>query len=87
MFGGKNSKGELQNKLRYLKPVLSEGKVISIDFVKIKQQGISPCGRTGHTLGYLPINQALLVVGGRNDEMCKQLSIPFLDDMHLYLLD
>ena len=37
MFGGRNAKGELQNKLRYLKPILSEGKVISVDFVKIKQ--------------------------------------------------
>ena len=26
-------------------------------------------------------------MGGRNDEMCKSLVNPFLDDMHLYLLD
>ena len=56
MFGGKNGKGELQNKLRYLKPVTAENKVIGIDYVKIKQQGNSPCGRYGHTMGFLPVN-------------------------------
>jgi len=41
----------------------------------------------GHTLTYLPINQSLLVVGGRNDDLCKNKQIPFLDDMFLFLLD
>ena len=54
MFGGKNAAGELQGKLRYLKPTTAEGKVISVDFVKIRQTGTAPCGRTGHTIGYLP---------------------------------
>ena len=36
---------------------------------------------------FLPMNQALLIVGGRNDEVCKNLSTPFLDDIHLFLLD
>ena len=28
-----------------------------------------------------------MIVGGRNDAECKSLSIPFLDDMHLFMLD
>jgi hypothetical protein len=36
---------------------------------------------------YLPINQALLIVGGRNDDLCKNMSTPFLDDIHMFLLD
>jgi hypothetical protein len=36
---------------------------------------------------FLPLNQALLIVGGRNDEICKKLNTPFLDDIHLFLLD
>ena len=54
MFGGKNSAGELQGKLRYLKPTVVEGKIVSVDFVKIRQTGTAPCGRTSHTVGYLP---------------------------------
>lgn len=36
---------------------------------------------------FLPVNQALLIVGGRNDEVCKNLNTPFLNDIHLFLLD
>ena len=36
MFGGKNAKGELPNKLRYLKPTLSDNKVIHVEWLKIK---------------------------------------------------
>lgn len=36
---------------------------------------------------FLPLNQALVIVGGRNDEICKNLNTPFLDDIHLFLLD
>ena len=36
---------------------------------------------------FLPLNQALLIVGGRNDEVCKNLGTPFLEDIHLFLLD
>ena len=32
-FGGKNQKGELQNKLRYFKPVVIDGKVVHGEFV------------------------------------------------------
>jgi hypothetical protein len=55
-FGGKNAKGELMNKLRYLKPSMSDEKVTGVEWVKIKQQGNPPCGRTGHSLSYLPVN-------------------------------
>ena len=46
-----------------------------------------PCGRVGHAMSYLPANQALLIVGGRNDEECKKMNTPFLNDIHLFLLD
>lgn len=31
-FGGRNTAGELQNKLKYLKPIMSEGKIMSVDW-------------------------------------------------------
>jgi len=31
-FGGKNTKGDLLSKLKYLKPVMSEEKVLSVDW-------------------------------------------------------
>ena len=86
-FGGVNFKGELSGKLKFLKASCSEGKVMSVEWQKLKQQGNPPAGRTGHTMAYLPVNQSLVIVGGRNDEVCRRLSIPFLNDMHLYLLD
>ena len=86
-FGGKNQKNELQTKLKYLKPHCIDGKVMSVEWQKIKQAGMPPCGRTGHAMSFLQANQALLVVGGRNDEVCKSLSTPFLNDIHLFLLD
>ena len=60
---------------------------MSTEWMKLKHQGTPPCGRTGHTMEYLPINQAIIIVGGRNDKECKAQSIPFLNDMHLFLLD
>jgi hypothetical protein len=36
---------------------------------------------------FLPINSALIIAGGRNDLVCKNLNTPFLDDIHLFLLD
>lgn len=47
-FGGKNVKGEMSNKLKYLKTTLIDGKIASAEWTKIKQQGIPPCGRVGH---------------------------------------
>lgn len=66
---------------------MSEGKVSAVEWQKIKQQGVPPCGRVGHTLNYLPINQCLIIIGGRNDKMCKNPHNPMLDDMYLFLLD
>merc|ERR1712224_328846 len=86
-FGGKNAKGELINRLRYLKTSMSDEKVTGVEWVKIKQQGNPPCGRTGHSMCFLPVNQCLVVAGGRNDLECKSKNIPFLDDLHLFLLD
>lgn len=86
-FGGKNEKGQMITKLRYLKPHCLDNKVNSVDWVKIKQTGTPPCGRIGHSMTYLPANSALLIVGGRNDEECKKLNTPFLNDLHLFLLD
>ena len=87
LFGGKNSAGELQNKLKFIKPQMSEGKVVGVEWQKLKQQGVPPCGRVGHSLSYLPINQSLVIIGGRNDQMCANPHIPMLDDMYLFLLD
>jgi hypothetical protein len=86
-FGGVNQKGELNNRIKFLKTVCTEGKVLSAEWQKMKQQGTPPCGRIGHSMSFLPANQSLIVAGGRNDEMCKNLQIPFLDDMYLFLLD
>ena len=86
-FGGKTAKGDLLSKLRYLKPTCNEGKVVQVEWQKLKESGVAPCGRVGHAMTYLPANQALLIVGGRNDEVCRSLNTPFLNDIHLFLLD
>lgn len=66
---------------------MNEGKIMTVEWQKIKQLGVPPCGRVGHTMDYLPINQSLIIAGGRNDLMCKNINNPFLDDMYLFLLD
>ena len=38
-------------------------------------------------MSYLPANSAILIVGGRNDNECRKLNTPFLNDIHLFLLD
>jgi hypothetical protein len=75
------------NKLKYLKPTLLDNKVVTLESVKMKITGNSPAPRFGHSMAYLPVNQCLIVIGGRNDELCKSLNIPFLEDMFLFLLD
>jgi hypothetical protein len=35
-FGGKNNSGQLQNKLRYVKPIMNESKIMSVEWHKIK---------------------------------------------------
>jgi len=49
--------------------------------------GNPPVGRFGHTMTYLPINNAIIIAGGRNDDLCKHNMSPFLNDIHLFLLD
>lgn len=68
-FGGKNQKGELQNKLRYFKPVIIDNKVVHGEFVSLKCGGTPPIARFGHTMCYLPCNNSILIAGGRNDAM------------------
>lgn len=86
-FGGKNQKGNLINKLRYMKPEVVEKRVIHSEFLPLKQGGLPPCPRFGHTMCYLPVNRSLCVAGGRNDTLQKESNTPFLDDIHLFLLD
>jgi hypothetical protein len=38
-------------------------------------------------MAYLPTNNSLIVIGGRNDESFKLTDSPFLNDIHLFLLD
>jgi hypothetical protein len=38
-------------------------------------------------MSYLPMNQSILVCGGRNDSMCKTNITPLLNDLYLFMLD
>jgi len=67
--------------------VIVDNKVVHGEFVSIKTGGQAPCPRYGHTMSYLPVNNSLLLVGGRNDSMCKVNITPLLNDLHLFLLD
>ena len=58
-------KGEVQNKLRYFKPVLIDGKVVHGEFTPLKVQGTPPPARYGHTMTHLPCNNSLLIAGGK----------------------
>ena len=86
-FGGRNEKGEVQNKLRYFKPVVIDGKIVHGEFTPLKGQGAPPAARYGHTMSHLPCNNSLMICGGRNDTLCAQNMTPFLDDCVLFLLD
>lgn len=55
--------------------------------MNIKTGGQAPCSRFGHTMCYLPVNNSILIVGGRNDDLCKVNITPLLNDLHLFLLD
>jgi hypothetical protein len=61
-------------------------KVIGAEWLELKQQGQPPSKRFGHSMSHLACNNALLVVGGRNDELLNSTT-PFLNDVHLFLLD
>jgi len=86
-FGGKNEKGQLNNRLRLFKPNTIDAKVVHGEFTPIKINGTPPTPRYGHTMAFLPNNLSLIIVGGRNDETFKDTGSPFLNDMHLFLLD
>ena len=86
-FGGKNQRGELQNKLRYFKPVVIDGKVVHGEFVQLKSQGTPPAPRFGHTMSYLPCNNSIVIAGGRNDDLSATNMTPFLNDLLLFMLD
>ena len=89
IFGGRKENGELCNKMKLMtcKLHLQTNKVTAVDWTKLVITGNPPCGRIGHTMEYLPLSQALIVAGGRNDEVCKSRSIPYLDDIYLFLLE
>ena len=86
-FGGKNEQGKLTNRLRLFKPNTIDMKVVHGEFTSIKISGTPPAARYGHSMAYLPNSNCLIVVGGRNDETFKDTGSPFLNDMHLFLLD
>jgi hypothetical protein len=86
-FGGRNSDGLVSNKIKYLKPNIINNKVTSVEWFQIKQQGTPPCPRYGHSMSFLPLNNALVIIGGRNDLESKHSQTPFLNDIHLFLLD
>ena len=87
-FGGRGQNGQLvSNKLRYFKPVTVDRKVVHGEFVNMKIGGNAPSPRFGHTMSYLPMNNSIMIAGGRNDDLCKQNITPLLNDLHLFLLD
>ena len=58
------------------------------EFVALKSTGgTTPPARFGHTMAYLPCNNAILIAGGRNDALCAENTTPFLNDLVLFLLD
>jgi hypothetical protein len=57
------------------------------EFINLKTGGSAPSARFGHTMSYLPMNNSILIAGGRNDDLCKQNITPLLNDIHLFLLD
>ena len=72
-FGGKNIKGEFTNNLSHMKLQISETKSYNAEFVKVKYAGLPPLPRLGHTMSFLPVANALLVIGGNhiyNNKVC-----------------
>jgi len=55
--------------------------------MSLKVAGEPPCARFGHQMAFLPVSNAIIVTGGRNDSLCKKNITPFLNDLHLFLLD
>jgi hypothetical protein len=48
--------------------------------------GKPPCARVGHSMSYIPVSHALVVIGGRNDRLAKGLVTPFLNDVFVFSL-
>lgn len=63
-FGGKNNKGKFLNDLRLLKLKCNQGFAERALWQQVKQTGTPPAPRAGHTMGYLPVANALIIVGG-----------------------
>ena len=36
---------------------------------------------------YMPLKHAIIIVGGRNDELCKGMTSPFLNDIWVFAFD
>lgn len=87
VFGGKGKKGYLPNQLYYLLPGPGLDSKLMLDNKPIRQAGLPPSRRVGHTMTYLPINKSILIAGGRNDEECGSMDTPYLNDIFLFLLD
>mmetsp|Transcript_37701 Transcript_37701/g.36162 ORF Transcript_37701/g.36162 Transcript_37701/m.36162 type:complete len:138 (-) Transcript_37701:34-447(-) len=68
---------------------MQEGRVLSAEWVRVRQDGTPPIGRVDHTMEFLPTLQALIVIGGRNDKKGASLDLetPFLGDIFLFLFD
>lgn len=64
-----------------------DNRVVSGEFTNLKYSGEPPCPRFGHSMCFLPVSNAIVVCGGRNDENCKVNLTPCLNDLHLFLID
>ena len=73
--------------MRYFRPNIIDKKVVGGEFKSIKISGVAPCPRFGHSMAYLPVSNAIVVTGGRNDSLCLEKITPILNDCHLFLLD
>lgn len=61
----------------------------SVEWVKVDgaMAGRPPCPRIGHSMNFLPITKSIIIVGGRNDELCKGLDTPYLNDVYIFSLE
>jgi len=88
-FGGIDSKGGMNNLIRVLKVSQYHGQITKGEWRSIESEssGKPPCARIGHTMNFLPILKALIVIGGRNDDLGKSEGTPFLNDVFLFHID
>jgi len=77
----------LENKIKYFKPKTIDSIVLSGEFLKLSTKGQPPCPRSNHSMSYLPVSKALLIVGGRNDAFYQANKTSYLNDIYLFLLD